>query len=441
MRKIFVVAWREYQAAVRTKAFLLGLLLMPVLMGAGVVIQVLLSNVRDTEPKRFVVIDRSGDLLWDELEKTVNEYNATQLVDPQTGQQIHPAIVLERVPASSNDDLLRQRFEQSERVRRGEIMGFLDIGPDVLTSTADKPDDRASVRYHTSRPTVIEFPRIAERTINRTVQEHRAAQRQPAVTDVKGLVRPVPMETRGLLRRDDQQTIHDASPLSHLAPLLIPVVLCMLMFMIVMLGSTPLMQGIVEEKLQRVAEVLLGSVRPFSLMLGKLLGMTGVTLTISGFYIAGLWISAERWKFAEFLTPSLIVWFLLFQVLACLMYGSLFISVGAACSDMKETQNLLWPIIMLVCLPLFALPHVLREPSGPVAIALSYFPFSAPMMMMTRMAIPPGVAWWEPILATALVLATTLTCVWIAGRIFRVGILLQGQGGHITDMIRWVVRG
>src|SRR5439155_12448769 len=118
---------------------------------------------------------------------------------------------------------------------------------------------------------------------------------------------------------------------------LMPIGLILLMFMLIMVGATPLMQGVVEEKMQRIAEVLLGSVRPFELMLGKLFGMIGVSLTIAALYLSGSYWAAHRYGFADYLPTSLLIWFLLYQILAVLMYGSLFIAIGAACTDMKET--------------------------------------------------------------------------------------------------------
>jgi ABC-2 type transport system permease protein len=213
------------------------------------------------------------------------------------------------------------------------------------------------------------------------------------------------------------------------------------MFMFVLLTSTPLMQGVVEEKMQRIAEVLLGSVRPFELMLGKLLGMTAVSLTISAVYLGGgLWV-ARHFGYAQYLTPTLLAWFLIYQALAALMYGSLFTAVGAACTDMKETQTLMWPVMLLVMVPMFLVGNVIREPNGPMVTGVSLFPFATPMLMVSRMAVPPGVPWWQPVVGVAGVLVTTLLCVWAAGRIFRIGILMQGKGANLGEMARWVFRG
>src|SRR5262249_22960577 len=176
------------------------------------------------------------------------------------------------------------------------------------------------------------------------------------------------VETKGLSERDPRTgKVTEASEQSRIASVAAPAGLMLLMFMVVLMGATPLMQGVVEEKMQRIAEVLLGSVRPFELMMGKLIGMAGVSLTITAVYMTGALWAAQHFGFAGALSADLLVWFLAYQVLAALMYGSLFIAVGAACTDMKETQNLLWPVMLLASLPLFLLGNVLREPNSPVA--------------------------------------------------------------------------
>jgi ABC-2 type transport system permease protein len=97
--------------------------------------------------------------------------------------------------------------------------------------------------------------------------------------------------------------------------------------------------------------------------------------------------------------------------------------------------------MLLATLPLFILGNVLQEPNSAVATGLSFFPFATPMLMIARQAVPPGIPWWQPVLGALLVLATTLLCIWAAGRIFRVGILMQGKGANMGEMLRWVLRG
>jgi ABC-2 type transport system permease protein len=208
-----------------------------------------------------------------------------------------------------------------------------------------------------------------------------------------------------------------------------------------MVGATPAMQGVVEEKGQRIAEVLLGSVSPFELMAGKLLGLVGVSLTMAGVYLAGGYVVAQRYGVADMLPPALVGWFAVFLVLALLIYGSLFIAVGAAAGDVKDTQTLMLPVMVVACLPFFALGPIMQDPNGAVAVACSWFPFATPFLLVARQSVPPGVPAVQMAGGIALVLATTLGCVWAAGRIFRVGLLMQGKGAKFGDLFRWVLKG
>jgi ABC-2 type transport system permease protein len=303
-------------------------------------------------------------------------------------------------------------------------------------------DERAAVRYHTNRPTFREFSRIAEEVVSAAALAVRAEKLKVSPAELKEAARPVPVLDKGLVKRDPETgKVEEGSEQSRILSFMVPFMLIMLMFMVILMGATPLMQGVVEEKMQRIAEVLLGSVTPFQMMMGKLIGMVGVSLTVVAVYLGGAYWAAHHFGFVESVTPELMVWFLVYQSLAALMYGSLFIAVGAACSETKETQTMIMPVTLLACLPMFLLVNVIQEPNGPVATGFSFFPFATPMLMVARQAIPPGVPWWHPPAAVLLVLATTVLCVWVAGRIFRVGILMQGKGANLAQLARWVVRG
>jgi ABC-2 type transport system permease protein len=108
---------------------------------------------------------------------------------------------------------------------------------------------------------------------------------------------------------------------------------------------------------------------------------------------------------------------------------------------MKEAQAMLTPVTIVTMIPLFVWVNVIREPTSTFATLFSLFPPATPMLMVARIAVPPGIPWWQPTLGVVLVLAATLMCVYAAGRIFRIGILLQGKGPRLGEMVRWVVRG
>jgi ABC-2 type transport system permease protein len=457
MRKMLVVAVREYLAAVRTKAFLITLIIMPLLMSGSILMQWLLRDYHDTKTKQFAIVDRTeGARLYPALEKTIQNYNDKTL-DPATHQAILPRFEIEQVPASANapDAIAEQRLELSERVRKGELFGFLDIDAKVLAphpnpsppvgegqGVRDATGKREHlIRYQSNRPTNLDFPRLIEEPLLFAIQELRFEREQvrESRAKIRAILRPAPVDAMGLTRRDPATgAIKDDTMQSRFAPVAVPIGFMLLMFMVIMMTATPMMQGVVEEKMQRIAEVLLGSVRPFDLMLGKLLGMTAVSLTITTVYLGGAYWAARKYEFHEYISPELLAWFVVYQALAALMYGSLFIAVGAACTDMKETQNLMWPVMLLAMMPMFLMGSVLQEPNSVVATSLSFVPFSTPMLMILRQSVPPGVPFWQPLLGVVLVLVTTLLCVWAAGRIFRVGLLMQGKGAKLGEMLRWV---
>lgn len=445
MRKMLVVAVREYLAAVRTKAFLITLVIMPVLMSGSILVQGLLRDYRDTKTKKFAIVDRTpGASIYPALEKTIHAYN-NRTIDPATHRPILPRYDVEQALASANtpEAIAEQRLQLSERVRTGELYGFVDVAAEVLEPGRGETGKQLNlVRYQSNHPTNMDFPRLIERPLLVAVQDARMdmAHLNAPRHAIHAIMRPAPVETMGLTTRNPVTgAIEDATLQSRIAPVAVPIGFVVLMFMIIMMTTTPLMQGVVEEKMQRIAEVLLGSVRPFDLMLGKLLGMTGVSLTITAVYLGGAYWAARQYGFAEYIPAYLLVWFVIFQALAVLMYGSLFIAVGAACTDIKETQNLLWPVMLLAMVPMFLMGSVLQEPNSSVAVSLSFFPFATPMLMILRQSVPPGVPWWQPALGVGLVLLATLLCVWAAGRIFRVGILMQGKGAKLGEMLHWVL--
>jgi ABC-2 type transport system permease protein len=446
MRKVWVIASREYVATVQTKAFVIGLLIVPLLMGGSILLQRLLGGFRDTADLKFVVVDRAHDSeLVQAIDAAAKAYNASQVMDPVTGKQTQPKFALDvKRPENDSDEAVDAlREELSDKVRKGELYGFVEIGPDVGLPAPKEPEKAKAhrgLRYQTNRPTHLAFPKLVEATTTVVIQERRGRQSGIDPARLHEVMQPVEIHSKGLSKRNKiTGKLEDDTESGRFASLIVPGVMMVLMYMIVLMGSTPLMQGVVEEKMNRVAEVLLGSVRPFQL--GKLIGMTGVSLTMTAVYLAGLYWSARHYGFADYVSPELVAWFLLFQALASLMYGSLFIAVGAACTDLKETQTLMWPVLLLAMIPMFILGNVLEEPNGPVATGMSFFPFATPSLMVARLGVPPGVPLWQPVVGAIVVMLTTLLCVYAAGRIFRIGLLLQGKGADFGQLLRWVVRG
>jgi ABC-2 type transport system permease protein len=449
MRKLLVIALREYKAAVKTKAFVISLVLVPVLWTFSIGIQILLHKAEDRSTKKFALVDRTADKqVTAAIEADLKVHNDIWVFDRETGEQTEPKFEVVPIAPSASDraSILKQRYDLSQRCQNGDFEGFLDIGPDVYAITTPSKgqpiDERRELRYQSSKPGAGGFGRWAERAANEGIQQHRFADHRVPLELVRQLQQPVQLKSKGLTVEDAvTHELRDATEESRVATFALPAVLIVLMYFMILVGASPAMQGVVEEKQQRISEVLLGSISPFGLMLGKLLGVVAVALTVGAVYATVGYALAHRYGLTDSLTPGLLAWFFLFLTLAVLIYASLFIGVGAAASDIKETQSLLMPVMLLAALPMLLLGAVLQDPNGIVAMIGSFFPFTAPMIMTARVSVPPGVAMWQPALAVAIVLATVLGCVWAAGRIFRVGLLMQGKGVKFRDLARWVLRG
>jgi ABC-type Na+ efflux pump permease subunit len=464
MRKTIVIAIREYLAAVRTKAFIIGLLMMPILMGGGTLIQLIFKKMEDAGEKHFAVIDRTpGQKLFDSLEVATRARNAPdslEIYDPDTHEQTKPKFIVERIVPSENtpEAMERQRYDLSAQVLDGKYYGFLEIGGDVFHYSArresldvdplfgrphaDKLPDPVRIRYQSRTPQYTAFSRWAEGILNEAIQAQRWADAKESRERIHAILQSVPLVAKGLTRRDPQTgEIQDAPASNQEAHLFVPIALVLMMFMMIMIGCTPLVASVLEEKTQRIAEVLLGSVHPFQLMMGKLVGMATVSLTMSSVYLGGGYYLANRYGFADLFTPQILAWFLVYLVLTVIMYGSIFIAVGAACTSTNETQTLLMPLIMIAVLPMMVIVPIVQEPNSSFATLMSFFPPSTPMVMIARQAVPPGIPWWQPLCGVLAVLAATTACVYAAGRIFRVGLLMVGKGARFGDLLKWVISG
>ena len=434
MAKFWIVASREYRTTIKSKTFLIAMGIMPVFMFGTIFVNEFLEGRVDTAAKKIAVVDRTGKI-FPTLLQAAREHDAKAL-DPESGAQTGPkyALELSEPPTANLDEHL---LALSERVRAKELFAFVEIAPN---SVADA-DSGAAIRYFSNQPTYRDIYRWLRNELN---SEFRAMRLREAGIDtavVAEAMRAVKMENLGLLTVDASGAIKQAEKVDSKATFLVPFMILMLMWMALVVIVQPLLNGILEEKMQRIAEVLLGSVPPFELLLGKLIGYVLVALTLMAVYIGGGLFIANHLGVLQLMPTHLIGWLLLFLTLAIFMYGALFLAAGACCNDLREAQHLVMPIWLPMMVPMLFAMTVIEHPSSALATALSLCPFTGPMIMMIRMAVPPAVPLWQPLVSALVSIATALVCVWIGGRVFRVGLLLQGKPPKITELLRWAVRG
>jgi ABC-2 type transport system permease protein len=431
MNKIWRVAVTEYLTAVRSKAFIVGVLALPILIAASVVLQQVGQRNRDVRDRRFAVVDRTG-MLYSVIAAKADERN--QRLNTNPGRNVGPSPRF--FPEHAGADAAGIEVILSERVRKKELTGFVIIEVNALPSESTA---EGGISWYTETHSYMELPDWIERTLNEEIRRLRFEKAGVDQALVRKLTQNVPVRRLGLARVDTATgEVVKAKEANRAAAFAVPAGCAILLYMMVMSAAPTLLNSVLEEKLQKIAEVLLSSLTPFQLMMGKLLGATMVSLTLSGLYLGS--IGGVLWKagLLSLVPSSLFVWFIFFQILSLMIFGSLFSAIGAACSEIRDAQNYMFPLMMLVMLPFFVMMPVMQSPGSSFARWFSLFPPATPMLMMLRIAIPPGPPVWEIVLGVVLTILFVLGCVWAGGKIFRVGILAQGQAPSFGRLLGWI---
>ena len=436
MNKTLVVARSEYISAVSSKAFIIGVLLMPVFMGGAFAVQYLTRDQVDISDRRVAIIDNTGKL-FPALAAEAEQRNKTvfKTGNADERKQTRPNFILEQfVPDAAETQ--RPDAMLSERVRQQELFGFLIINDKAFATDGDSGQ---VLVYHSQSPSYSELPNWLERTVNSEIQRVRMEQLGVDPAALAAVTRRVPLRRFGLVEADKEGNVVDAKEEDNrLLTFALPFGGMMLMFMMVMTVAPSMLNNVLEEKMQKISEFLVSSVPPFQLMLGKLLGGVGVASTLSVIYLGAAYGLARYFEFHDRIPPMVYFWFMLFVLMALIIFGSIFSAIGAACSEIRDAQGLMTPVMLMVMIPMLCLGPVLESPSSTFSRLISLFPPATPMLMFVRIAIPPGPPLWEILLGVVLALAFALCCVWAGGKVFRIGILSQGQPATMRQLVQWV---
>lgn len=427
MNKAMIVATSEFNTLVRSKAFVLGLLMMPVFMAIAFGVQKFTRNATDVKDRVFVVVDRTG-ALYAPLEAAADDWNRAVKAGPvQTAPQYLPSDAM----FDEADDQARAAL--SDRVKRGELYAFVEIPKDALD-----PTSTSTMRYYSNHPGYRPLPTWIGATVNREIMSHRFREAAIDRTLVNKLTKRVDMAELGLLQRDAGGAIKAAAPVDKVRTIAIPVGMMMILLFSVMSGAPQLLNSVIEEKMSRISEVLIGSITPFELMMGKLLGCVAVSVLLAALYVGGGIVTAQYYGYGDAIRASDVGWLLLFLLMASFMFGSIFITIGAACSDLKDAQGMMTPAMLIMMFPWMTWFAILNAPDSPVAVGLSLFPSNAPFLMLLRIMLPPGPPAWQIILSVVLAGVTSVAAVYAAGKIFRTGLLMQGKAATFGEMWKWV---
>ncbi len=423
LRNIWVVTKREYVERVRTKAFLIMTILTPALMAMNVFLPQLFIGAKTAGTRNVVIVAPRPELA--NAVKTRLERN-----EPQTssGGRI---VDIKYTVATSADTSDANRRALQQQIDSKQIDGFLWM-------------DDASLQDHklsyTARST-NDFIEMA--TLRSAVREVLVSEglRAKGVNpdEVKDVMRPYDMDAiqwekgRGKSSGDGGAQFMSVFFLGFA------------MYMVTIIFGIGVMRAVLEEKNSRVMEVLLSSVNSMELMAGKILGVGAVGLTQILIWITlpvaaaafGIFTQiGEAAKKANY-TLETGIYFAIFFLLGYLLYSTMCAALGAMVTSEQEAQQLQLFVMMPLILSLFVMFYAMRAPNDPRVVAISMFPFSAPLVMYTRIVVqtPPM---WQIATCIGIMIVSIIGMVWVCGRIYRVGILMYGKKPTLPEIIKWI---
>jgi ABC-2 type transport system permease protein len=414
MHNTWLIAKREYLERIRTKAFIVATILIPTLMGGGV-FGIAYIAAKSKSSSHIVIVSTQQSLATDLQNELEHGRESRMIVD-----------VLQ--PGPETRSLLDAKLR--ERSREKGIDGYLWITPPASAA----PDARPTFDYTARSSADIVTTAALTSSLRVVLLREQLARRGIDATTVGSLMAPVVVNTidAGGQRGNTRNSLYVAY------------VLFFLMYMVVLLYGMNVARSIIEEKTSRVFEVLLSTIRPSEMLAGKILGVGSVGLTQVAVWMFVAFIATASPLAAHFaaaaaisISATQILFFIVYFVLGFLLYSSVAAALGAMTNSEQELQQL----NMFLMLPLFfcmlMLPVVISNPNSALARLVSLIPFCTPLLMNFRVSLSMPQP-WEIALSIALMIATIFAVLWIASRIYRVGILMYGKKPNLSELLRWL---
>lgn len=436
MSKILTVAWNEYRHVVFTKSFLIGLFLPVIIYGGMIAIIAFVGGTTDLKDRKLLVVDQTGTL-YPILEDKVVDYNRSDRVFDDKGKQVGPQFAVELVDPG-NTPLEDLQIELSDKVRKEEAFAFGIIGADYLDIDGGEAD---FLSYYSNAPTFSALPNWFNDTLRKEVETRRFAALGMDPRAVDRATSHAKLDRFNLAERGSDGEVVKPKEENELFSFLVPMASVMLIFFGVQMATPVLLNSVIEEKMQRIVEVLLSSVSAGQLLWGKLIAGVSIGMTFSGVYSVTSVVALAKFGREDYLPAEFLPFFFLFLLVAMLTYGALFAAISSACQDLKDSQNMAGVVMIMLVIPMILGVSLIHSPESVLASVLSFIPPFSPMIMTLRLAIPPGPEPWEPIVAVLINLVFAAVVIWGASRVFRIGILAQGKTPSWRELIRWAWRG
>lgn len=438
MRNIGLIIMREFKERVYKKSFIITTLLMPLLLALVSVAPTLIMLFAKGDTKQISVIDNSGIV-------------ASRL---ESNEEVN-FVILE------NGDLQQELKSSLEK----EEFGVLYIGQDIV----ENPNNIQL--YTNASSSMLLEDNIADQ-VEQIVKNERL--KQYNLENLQQILDKVEVDITLSTFRNGEDEQSSAS--SSFASSMLGIVLGFVLYFFLVIYGSIVMQSIIEEKNSRILEVLVSTVRPFDMMMGKILGVAAVAATqivvwgvliiaMSAFLIPAvlpddIMSSVEAMQSGADVTAmaasgidtgmvtamasmmdtgyiaQIVGLLLLFMVGGFLLYAAMYAAVGASVDEVQDAQQLTTPIMLPIILAFLILTMVMNDPNSPLVVWCSMIPFTSPIVMMGR--IPSGIPTWEIILSLVLLYSTFVVMVWVAGKIYRVGIFMHGKKPSFKDLYRWL---
>ncbi|WP_280747491.1 ABC transporter permease [Parabacteroides sp. PF5-9] len=431
MNKIGLIVKREYLRRVNKKSFILLTIFMPFLVVALIFVPLWLSTIKDGQVRTVAIVDATGKY-------------APLFEDTESFRFI-------------------QSEESLESYRKNpdkEIFAILNITDDLLLQP------KAAFLY-SEKQVPGELSRLVDQTIRRQMEQDKLATFN--IPNLQQIIHESKVDFQIQTMKWSDDGSEKAS--SAMVASIVGIIFTMIVYMFIMIYGSMVMQGVMEEKTNRIVEVMISSVRPFDLMMGKIIGIgfVGLTqiflwgiLTMILFLIASLVMAGEvsfnatdmlamqqemqtagLTQGAEWLEmistinfTEIGIYFVVFFVGGYMMYASIFAAIGSSVDSQEDTQQFLVPITLFMAFALYAGIYSMDNPDGPLAFWCSMIPFTSPIVMMIR--IPFEIPLWEKLLSVAILYPSFIAIVWLSAKIYRVGILMYGKKPSLKEMIKWI---
>ncbi len=413
LSKLRAVVRREYLERVRSKAFIIGTILGPILMGALMVVPVLVTG-SGGKLLQVAVLDESGV-----LQSQVEEALRAARRDGEPRFDVQP----------SGEGTVEARIAALRKaVVDGGLDGFLLLPEDAVGASA-------ASYYGRTVSNQMDLSLIREK-VREVVVSHRLAEAGLDPGQVNDLTRGLQWRT---IRLSEEGEREDKG-----VGIIFAIILLMILYATILMWGQIVMAGVIEEKSSRVIEVLAAGAPPTQLLAGKLLGVGAAGLTQFLVWSLSLLVISlvaagpmpGNIPMPE-ISPLILFSFVAFFLLGFALYASLYAAIGAAVNTIQEAQQFVFPVIIPLVLGLVCFPVILESPDGGLAVVLSLIPLLTPLLMFLRIMVltPP---WWQIALSLVFLGASIWGVLWVSARIYRVGILMYGKKPTFPELMRWV---